>query len=156
MPNNGEQAFNFCLKDASENQHCLDDFKGKWIVLYFYPKDNTSGCTKEAVEFSKKIKEFNKLNCEIIGISPDSPKKHQNFIKKHNLKVLLLSDPEHKVIEQYEAWGEKKSYGKQYFGVIRSTYLINPDGIIEKKWKNVKVKEHVDNVFNILKKLIES
>ncbi len=153
MTDKNEEAFEFCLEDAEEKQHCLSDFKGKWLVLYFYPKDNTSGCTKEAVEFSEKIEEFEKLNCVVVGISPDSAKRHKNFIEKHNLKVLLLSDPEHKVIEQYGAWGKKKLYGKEYFGVIRSTFLINPDGEVAKIWKNVKVRGHIDDVLENLKQL---
>ncbi len=156
MSNKQEKAFNFCLEDADGEKHCLDDFKGKWLVLYFYPKDNTSGCTKEAVEFSEKKEEFEKLGCEIVGISPDSGKRHKNFIEKHNLTILLLSDPEHKVLEQYSAWGKKKLYGREYFGVIRSTFLINPEGEIVKSWKNVKVKGHIDDVLANLKQLPET
>ncbi len=151
-----KKAYDFCLKDADEVQHCLDDFKGKWLVLYFYPKDNTSGCTKEAVDFSDKIGEFEKLNCKIAGISPDTPKKHKNFIEKYDLKVLLLSDPDHTVIEKYDAWGKKKLYGREYFGVIRSTYLINPEKEIVKHWKNVKVKGHTDAVLETLKTLLNT
>ena len=151
----GKKAPEFCLPDKDLKQHCLKDYKGKWVVLYFYPKDNTSGCTKEAVGFSEKKEEFEKLNAVIIGISKDSPKSHAKFIEKHNLRILLLSDEEHKVLESYGAWGLKKNYGKEYYGTIRSTFIIDPDGIIRKAWKNVRVKDHVENVLVSLKELQE-
>ena len=151
----GKKAPEFCLPDKDLKQHCLKDYKGKWVVLYFYPKDNTSGCTKEAVGFSEKKEEFEKLNAVIMGISKDSPKSHAKFIEKHNLKILLLSDEEHKVLESYGAWGIKKNYGKEYYGTIRSTFIIDPDGIIRKAWKNVRVKDHVENVLVSLKELQE-
>ena len=99
---------------------------GTFVVLYFYSKDNTLGCTIEALDFSKELKSFDKLNSVIFGVSPDSIKSHCNFIEKQKLKVNLLSDPNHKVLEKYGAWGIKKNYGKEYRGVIRSTFLINP------------------------------
>ncbi len=142
----GDSATNFCLADEAGDEHCLDNFKGKWVVLYFYPKDNTSGCTLEAKDFSSVVTDFEKLNTEIIGVSPDSTKSHQNFISKHNLKVRLLSDPEHKTLEKYGAWQKKKLYGREFMGVVRSTYLINPEGKIEYVWPKVKVKGHVDAV----------
>ncbi len=145
------KAPDFCLPDANGEEHCLKDFRGKWIVLYFYPKDNTSGCTREAKEFTEKKEEFEKLGAVIIGISKDSPKSHARFIEKHNLKILLLSDENHEVIEKYGAWGKKKNYGREYFGTIRSTFLINPDGEIVREWKKVKVAGHVDEVLNALR-----
>ncbi len=151
----GKKAIDFCLKDHEEKEHCLKDFKGRWIVLYFYPKDNTSGCTKEAKEFSEKKGEFERLGAVIIGISKDSPKSHAKFIEKHNLNILLLSDEEHKVLEAYGAWGLKKNYGREYYGTIRSTFLIDPDFTIRAQWKNVRVKGHVDKVLEELKKLKE-
>lgn len=150
-----KKAPSFCLPDKDNKKHCLKDFLNKWIILYFYPKDNTSGCTKEAIEFSDKKNEFEKLDAVIIGISKDSPKSHSNFIKKHNLNILLLSDSEHKVLEKYDAWGEKKLYGKTYFGTIRSTFIISPEGEILKHWKKVKVNGHVDKVLEDLKSLQE-
>ncbi len=144
---------NFCLKDFEEKEHCLDNFKGKWVVLYFYPKDNTSGCTKEAIGFTELKEEFEKLNAIIIGISPDSPKSHKRFIEKHNLNILLLSDPEHQILEKFGAWQLKKMYGREYYGVVRSTYLISPDGEIVAEWKKVKVKGHVEAVLEKLKEL---
>ena len=124
------------------------------MVLYFYPKDNTSGCTKEAKEFTDKKEIFEKLNAVIIGISKDSPKSHEKFISKHNLDILLLSDEEHKVLEIYGAWGKKKNYGREYYGTIRSTFLIDPEGRIVKIWKNVRVKGHVEEVLETLKGVV--
>jgi len=136
----GDLAPDFTLKDHAENEVSLSDFKGKWIVLYFYPKNNTSGCTKEACDFTSMLPDFSKMNAVVIGISPDSPKSHENFIKKHNLKIVLLSDPDKEVLKAYGAWGKKKNYGREYEGVIRSTFLIDPDGKIAYKWKNVRVR----------------
>ncbi len=150
----GQKAIDFCLPNEEEKEYCLKDFQGKWLVLYFYPKDNTSGCTREAVGFSEKIEEFKRLNCEIVGISPDTPKRHKNFIEKYDLKIKLLSDTEHKVLETYGAWGKKKMYGREYFGVIRTTYLINEKGIVVKTWEKVKVKGHIDDVLNTLKEYL--
>ena len=151
----GKKAPDFCLKDHKEKEHCLKDFKGKWIVLYFYPKDNTSGCTKEAKEFTEKREKFEKLGAVIVGISKDSPKSHAKFIEKHDLNILLLSDEEHKVLEAYGAWGLKKNYGKEYYGTIRGTFIIDPELTIRAQWKNVRVKGHVDKVLEELKKLQE-
>ena len=145
------EAPDFCLPDANGEEHCLKDFRGKWIVLYFYPKDNTSGCTREAKEFTEMKKEFEKLNAVIIGISKDSPKSHAKFIEKHNLGILLLSDEKHEIIEKYGAWGKKKMYGREYFGTVRSTFIIDPEGRIRMGWKNVKVAGHVENVLTTLK-----
>ncbi len=149
----GANAVDFALQDSDGNIHSLKDYKGKWLVLYFYPKDNTSGCTKEAVGFTDALDEFKRLNCEVVGISPDPPDKHRSFIDKYDLKVTLLSDPEHKVLEAYGAWGKKRIYGREYYGVIRTTYLIDPEGKVAYIWKNVKVKGHVEEVLNKLKEL---
>ncbi len=151
-----DKSIEFCLYDAKQEKHCLSDYLGKWVVLYFYPKDNTSGCTKEAIEFSEKKESFDNLDAVIIGISKDSPKSHARFIEKHNLNILLLSDEEHNILETYGAWGKKKNYGKEYFGTIRSTFLIDPNGIVKKVFRNVRVKGHVDMVMDTLKKLKES
>jgi peroxiredoxin Q/BCP len=153
MIKTGDKAINFSLKDKDENTVSLDDFKGKWVVLYFYPKDNTSGCTLEAKEFSELISDFSNLNAVVIGISPDSPKKHQNFILKHELKVILLSDEEHEVIEKYGQWVNKKLYGKEYMGVNRSTFIISPDGIVKEVWEKVKASGHAQQVNCKLKEL---
>ncbi len=153
MLKTGEKAPEFCLKDANEKDVCLKDFRGKYLVLYFYPKDNTSGCTKEAVGFSEKIDEIRKLGAEVVGISKDSIKSHQNFIKKHDLKIILLSDPAHEVIEKYGAWQLKKNYGREYYGTVRTTYLIDPEGKIAYVWPKVKVKGHVEDVIAKLREL---
>ena len=139
----GKMAPDFCLPDSDEKKICLNDLKGKWVVLYFYPKDNTSGCTLEAIDFTKEIKTFQDLNTMIFGISPDSPQSHCNFRDKHELKVTLLSDPDHTVLETYGVWVLKKMYGREYFGVERSTFLIDPDGKIAHIWRKVKVPGHI-------------
>ncbi len=149
----GDKAPDFCLPDKDGNEVCLKDFRGKWVVLYFYPKDNTSGCTKEAIDFTEHLDEFASLNAVVLGVSKDSVKSHKNFAEKHGLKVTLLSDPEHKVIEQYGAWKLKKRYGREYYGTQRSTFLIDPDGVIRHIWPNVRVKGHVEAVLEKLKEL---
>jgi peroxiredoxin Q/BCP len=149
----GNKAPDFKLPDQDEKIISLNDFKGKWIILYFYPKDNTPGCTQEACDFSVNIKDFNDLDADVIGISPDSPASHKKFIDKYSLKVILVSDPEHKILEEYGAWQLKKMYGKEYMGVVRSTFLINPDGNIAKVWEKVSVKGHIEDVKNVLKEL---
>jgi peroxiredoxin Q/BCP len=150
------KAKEFCLPNQDGVEICLRDLLGRWIVLYFYPKDNTPGCTTEAKEFSELIDEFEKLGAIVIGISPDSPKRHSNFIQKHNLKITLLSDENKEVLKAYGAWGKKKMYGKEYEGVIRSTFIISPDGEIVKEFKNVKAKGHAKKVLEELKNHISS
>jgi len=147
----GNKAENFCLPDAVGIEHCLKDFKGKWVVLYCYPRDNTSGCTREAKDFTALKARFKRAGAEIIGISKDSPRSHGRFVEKHKLGILLLSDEEHKVVAQYGAWGKKKFYGKEHEGTIRSTFLIDPGGRIKKVWMKVKVAGHAEEVFNTLK-----
>jgi peroxiredoxin Q/BCP len=145
-PKEGSKAPDFCLPDQGEKSVCLKDFKGRWVVLYFYSKDDTPGCTIEACDFTASIKAFEKLDAVVLGVSPDSPPSHVKFIEKYNLKLTLLSDPEHRVLETYEAWGLKKNYGKEYWGVIRSTYLIDPVGKIRRIWPKVSVEGHVEEV----------
>lgn len=151
----GSSAPSFELPDAEGKTVSLADMKGKWIILYFYPKDNTSGCTTEAIDFTSMLPGLHSLNCEVIGISPDSCKSHQKFIQQHSLMVQLLSDIDKKVLEQYGVWQLKKLYGNEYYGVSRTTFLIDPDGKIRHIWKNVKVKGHVDDVKQKLIKLQE-
>ena len=151
MLKEGEVAPNFCLPNQDGKEVCLDEFKGKYVVLYFYPKDNTSGCTREARDFTERIEEFDSLNAVVIGVSPDSVKSHRRFIDKHGLKVMLLSDTEHKVLEKYGIWQLKKRYGREYYGVVRSTFLIDPEGRILKIWRNVRVAGHVEDVLEALK-----
>ena len=152
----GQKAPEFCLKNQDEVEICLKDLKGKWVVLYFYPKDNTPGCTTEACDFTNELEEFEKLDAVILGVSPDSCQKHRNFIEKKNLKITLLCDEEKEVLKAYGAWGIKKMYGKEYEGVIRTTYLIDPNGNIAYVWPKVRVKGHVENVKEKLKELIEN
>ncbi len=149
----GEKAPEFCLKNQKDEDICLKNFKGKWIIFYFYPKDNTSGCTKEAMGLTKRKRDFEKLNAVILGVSPDSTKSHRNFIEKKELKITLLSDSEHSVLETYGTWQLKKVYGREYYGVVRSTYLISPDGKIAYTWQKVKVAGHVETVYEKLKEL---
>ena len=149
----GETAPDFSALDQNEETLSLRDFRGSWVVLYFYPKDNTSGCTTEACEFTESIEAFRDLNAEVIGCSPDSPERHRNFIEKHGLKLRLLSDPEHQVMTPYGAWGEKKSYGKTVVGVIRSTFIIDPEGRIAHRWKSVRAKGHAAKVREKLENL---
>ena len=153
--NIGDIAPEFCLKDSSDKDVCLNDFKGKYVILYFYPKDNTSGCTREAIDFTEHLEEIHKMGAEVIGISPDSVKIHVNFISKHGLKVILLSDPEKKVLNDYGAWQLKKMYGREYMGVVRSTYLIDKNGKILHIWPKVRVKGHVENVIEKLKEVLK-
>ncbi len=136
----GAKAPDFCLQDQDDNDVSLNDYAKKWIVLYFYPKDNTSGCTKEACDFTESIKEFEDLDAVVLGVSPDSTLSHRNFIKKQGLHITLLSDPDKKSLKAYGAWGVKKNYGKEYEGVIRSTFIISPKNKISEVWYNVKVR----------------
>ena len=143
----------FCLPNQDETEICLRDLAGKWIILYFYPKDNTPGCTTEACDFSENLDWFEDEDAVILGVSPDSPKKHRNFIEKKDLKITLLSDENKDIIKAYGAWGIKKMYGKEYEGVIRSTFIISPEGEIVAEFKKVKVKGHVEAVKEKLKEL---
>jgi peroxiredoxin Q/BCP len=142
----GDIAPDFTLMNQDSVEVTLSDYRGQWVILYFYPKDNTSGCTKEAIDFTEHLDEYERLNAKVFGISPDSVKSHRAFIDKHQLQVELLADPEHLVLEQYGAWQEKSMYGRKYFGVVRSTVLINPQGKIEKVWEKVKVDGHANAV----------
>ncbi len=153
MISENDNAPDFTLERDGGETVTLADFGGKYIVLYFYPKDNTPGCTIEANDFSAKIKEFENLDCVVLGVSPDTVRKHDNFVKKYDLKVVLLADIDKKLIESYGLWVEKKMFGRIYFGVERSTFLINPKGKIVKEWRKVKVKGHVDEVLETLKNL---
>ncbi|PKK82763.1 MAG: thioredoxin-dependent thiol peroxidase [candidate division Zixibacteria bacterium HGW-Zixibacteria-1] len=146
IPAIGSKAPAFSLPNQDGKIVKLNVFTGKWVALYFYPKDNTPGCTTEACEFTDGLKSFEKLNAVVLGVSPDSPTSHQTFIEKQNLKITLLSDSDRKVMMQYGAFGTKKMYGKEVQGVIRSTYLIDPKGKIAYSWSNVKAAGHADKV----------
>ena len=147
----GSKAPDFCLPNQDETEICLRDLSGKWIILYFYPKDNTPGCTTEACEFTKAEPDFSALDAIILGVSPDSPKKHRNFIEKKSLGITLLSDEEKELCQSYGVWQLKKMCGKEYMGVVRTTYLIDPNGVVQKRWDKVRVKGHVEAVKNYLK-----
>ncbi|MBN2039342.1 MAG: peroxiredoxin [Spirochaetes bacterium] len=140
----------FTLKNTSGKDVKLSGFRGKWVILYFYPKDNTSGCTQEAVDFTSLLPSFVKKKAVIIGVSPDSVESHVKFITKHDLKVELLSDPDHSVLQAYGVWQKKKMYGKEFMGVVRSTFLIDEKGIIREKWDKVKVKGHAETVYQTM------
>ncbi len=142
----------FELSDASGALHKLSDYEGKYVILYFYPKDDTPGCTKEACSFRDLSAELQDLNAVILGVSPDGGESHSAFIEKYQLPFTLLSDPDKEVMASYGAWGEKNMYGKITTGVIRSTTLIGPDGCVLKHWKRVpKAESHPAKVLEILK-----
>lgn len=142
----GDKAPTFTLEADGESIINLKDFRGKTVVLYFYPKDSTPGCTIEACDFRDHIQAFTKRNITIIGVSKDSIKRHDNFKAKYELPFTLVSDNDNKVCEMYGTWVEKSMYGKKYMGIERSTFLIGPEGIILKVWRKVKVPGHVENV----------
>ncbi|MBI2167715.1 MAG: peroxiredoxin [Candidatus Omnitrophica bacterium] len=150
----GGTAPDFSLKDEKESVVHLSDFKGRWVVFYFYPKDNTPGCTIEAHAFTKFLKEFTKQNAVILGVSPDSCGSHVKFIGEQGLKIRLLSDPDHKVLETYGAWQLKENYGKKYWGVVRSTVLIDPEGRIAHLWKTVRADGHAEAVLEKLREFL--
>lgn len=142
----GKKAPAFRLPDQDGKNHSLADYAGQWLVLYFYPKDDTPGCTTEACDFSNGIKKFEKLSAAVLGCSGDDAEKHKKFIAKYKLKIDLLSDPSHAVMTKYGAWGEKVMYGKKVTGVIRSTVIIDPEGKVAKHWKKVKAAGHAEAV----------
>ena len=142
----GAKAPAFTLPNHKGRKVKLSDFKGKWAVLYFYPKDQSPGCTTEACEFTEGIQAFARLGAKVIGISPDSPESHAKFATKFDLKHVLLSDPDHKVIETYGAWGGKSLYGKTSMRVVRSTWLVSPDGKLAFHWPKVKPEGHAEEV----------
>ena len=144
----------FKLLSSSNQNFEIGKNLSKYLVIYFYPRDNTPGCTNEAKDFAKLYKEFKKLNCEIVGISKDSIESHKKFINKFKIPFQLLSDEKMIALKKYGAWGEKSMYGKKFMGIKRTTVLINPKGKIIKIWNNVKVKDHVKEVLNFLKEVI--
>ena len=142
----GTKAPSFELLDQDGQKHSLQEYKGKKVILYFYPKDNTSGCTKEACEFKENYPQFQEKGAVILGISKDSVTSHKKFQEAFQLPFTLLSDPDLEVIRAYEVWVEKSMYGRKYMGVERSTYLINEEGIIEKTFQKVKPPNHSKDV----------
>jgi thioredoxin-dependent peroxiredoxin len=154
IPKTGQKAPDFTAPDQNGNLVSLANFQSQWLVLYFYPKDDTPGCTVEAKDFTEYEKEFSALGAKILGVSPDLEKSHCKFIQKHNLTIQLLSDPNHQVCEAYGVWQLKKFMGKEYMGVVRSTFLIDPEGNLAYVWPNVKAKGHAQVVLDKLKELL--
>ena len=161
----GNKAPDFCLPNQDDVEICLRDIIGKWLVVYFYPRDNTPGCTTQACDFTHAIDDFDDLNAFIIGISPDSTTKHRNFIEKKDLEITLLSDVDKKMCQDYNVWQLKKFMGRESMGVVRSTFIINPSGNIAAVWEKVSVRKkkkingetieilHVDEVKSKLEEL---
>ena len=153
MPEIGDTAPDFTLPTDGGGTFSLSAQVGKPVVVYFYPKDDTSGCTKEAIGFTESLDDFAAAGATIIGISPDSVAKHDKFIAKHELKITLGADEDIAVCEAYGVWVEKSMYGRKYMGVDRSTFLVAPDGSIAQAWRKVKVPGHVDKVLEAVKAL---
>lgn len=149
----GDNAPEFSLPNQDDVEISLRDLEGKWIVLYFYPKDNTPGCTTEACDFTATLPQFEDLGAVILGVSPDSTKKHRSFIEKQKLDITLLADESTEVAQRYGVWQLKKFCGKEYMGIVRSTFLINPEGKIAHIWTNVKVAGHTHAVKSQLEQL---
>lgn len=161
----GNQAPAFCIQNQDEVEMCLRDLKGKWIVLYFYPRDNTPGCTTQACDFTEALPQYEDLDAVILGVSPDTPKKHQNFIAKYDLDITLLADTDKTTCEAYGVWQLKKFMGNESMGVVRTTFIINPEGNIAEIYNKVSVRKktkkagvttevlHVDLVKEKLKEL---
>ena len=143
------------LPSTSKDNYSLKDSIGKYIVIYFYPKDDTPGCTIETNDFNKMLSKFKKLDCEIYGISKDNLKSHDKFREKYKVKFDLLSDEDLKVLKKYKVWGKKKFMGREYMGINRTTFLIDKKGKVIKIWENVKVKDHAKEVFETLKSIID-
>lgn len=146
----GIKAPDFTLNDQNGNPHSLSDYRGKKVILYFYPKDQTAGCIKEACSFRDRMPQFTEKGAVILGISKDTSASHKNFEEKQQLPFTLLSDPDHQVLELYDVWVEKNMYGKKVKGTERSTYLIDENGIIAKAYQKVKPADHADNVLQDL------
>jgi len=150
----GEKAPQFSLLNEKGETISLQDYANdKYVVLYFYPKDSTPGCTTQACDFRDYHEAFEDLNAVILGVSPDGEKSHQKFIEKHGLPFSLLIDDEHEVAEKYGVWKLKKMFGREYMGIERSTFLINPEGEVVKEWRKVRVKGHIADALDTLKEL---
>ena len=142
----GVEAPVFCLPNQEREEVCLEALRGRWVILYFYPKDNTKGCTLEAIDFTMNKERIEGMGATVLGVSPDSVESHKGFCDKHGLTITLLSDTGHEVLEAYGVWQLKKSYGKEYHGVVRSTFLLDPEGNVAHTWRKVKVADHVEAV----------
>ncbi len=156
MLKNNTKAPNFKLPSTSKEKYSLKNSIGKYIVIYFYPKDDTPGCTIETNDFNKLLSKFKKFNCEVYGVSKDNLESHDKFRDKYKIKFNLLADEDIKVIKKYKVWGKKKFMGREFMGINRTTYLIDKKGKIIKIWNNVKVKDHAQEVLETLKKSIKN
>jgi peroxiredoxin Q/BCP len=145
----------FVAPSTTNNKYSLKDSIGKYVVLYFYPKDDTPGCTIETNDFNKLLSKFKKLDCEVYGVSKDGLKSHDKFRDKYKIKFDLLADEEIKVLKKYKVWGKKKFMGREFMGIIRSTYLIDKKGKILKVWDNVKVKDHAKEVLETIQSIVK-
>ena len=145
----------FKLPSTNKKEFSLKDSLGNFVVLYFYPKDDTPGCTIETNDFNKLLPKFKKLNCEILGISKDNLKSHDKFRDKYNIKFDLLADEEIKVLKKYKVWAKKKFMGREFMGIVRTTFLIDKKGKIIKIWNNVKVKDHAKEVLKTLQNIVK-
>jgi thioredoxin-dependent peroxiredoxin len=151
MIKTGTQAPDFALEASNGELVKLSDYRGTNVVLYFYPKDMTPGCTTEACDFRDQVEKFNELNAVILGVSPDPAARHQKFIEKYGLPFLLLADTDHQAAEAYGVWKLKKNFGKEYMGIERSTFIINKEGHLVKEWRKVKVKGHVEEALQYIR-----
>ena len=149
----GTKAPDFTLPDQNGTMHSLKDYRGKKVILYFYPKDNTSGCTKQACGFSERYPHFREKGVEILGVSKDSVESHKRFEEKYGLAFTLLADPERKVLEAYDVWKEKTNYGKVSMGVVRTTYLIDENGIIVRAEEKVKAADNPEDMLQVVNSL---
>ena len=140
----------FKIPSTSKNEYSLKDSLGKYVVIYFYPKDDTPGCTIETNDFNKLLPKFKKLNCDVFGVSKDNLKSHDKFRDKYKIKFDLLSDENLNVLKKYKVWAKKKFMGREFMGILRTTFLIDPKGKIIKIWENVKVKDHAKDVLDTL------
>ena len=147
----GQKAPSFTLPNEQQESISLSDFAGKKVILYFYPKDMTPGCTTEACDFRDAHQDFSDLNAVVIGISPDPVARHTKFIDKYELPFSLLADEDHAVAEAYGVWQLKKNFGKEYMGIVRSTFLIDEQGQVISEWRNVRVKDHINTVLTTLR-----
>ncbi len=156
FPKVGTKAPDFKLPDQNGDKHSLKDYKGQWVLLYFYPKDDTPGCTAEACTLRDDLPDFTKLKAEVLGVSVDSVKSHKNFENKYDLNFTLLSDEGKEVVKKYGVWGKKKFMGREYTGTNRVSFLIDPNGKIAKIYDKVKPKEHSEEVVKDLKSFLRT
>lgn len=147
----GKKAPAFTLKDQEGKKHKLSDYAGQWVVVYFYPKDDTSGCTKEACQFRDGLPDFEAVDAVVLGVSPDDETSHAKFVAKHELNFTLLADPDASICAKYGVWQEKSMYGRKYAGVVRTTYLIDPAGKVAARWDKVKVPDHAAAVLEAIR-----